>query len=233
MPLRNNLPVKFKPQTVCDTWDGMNVTPGAMSSLSNLIPDPSTPMAFQCRPAASVITTFPSGSFPGAGTVSVAFEINNRVYGLISSTLHAGYDQPFSYNLIANTFDTITGITSSNVPTTQATTGAWTPPAVAVMGPYVIFTHPGFNGSGNGYFGYFNITNPSSPAWASGNTTGNGLTGVPTDVQLFYNRLYFAVGNTLQFTDTLSLNRTNTSQSLTAGDTSSITALSLFTLTTL
>ncbi len=370
MPLRNANAFKYKPRGVVDSWDGMNSIPGGMQSLQNLIPDPSTPMAFQCRPAMTSVSTFSGFSSPGV--VSAAYEINNVVYGLIASSLNAGYDQPFAYNLLTSTFLTIQGITSGNVPTTQASTGTWTPPTAAVNGTFIAFTHPGFNGT-NGYFGYFDISNYSvtsngniasgsatvtgafpitgiqvgykisgtgipsstrvtnvanvtqqgtgttnsttsvtsvtvyipvgsaitgtgipsgttvsnitgssgnytitlsqaatasasgvtlygtgttitmsasatattnglsitvaggtttSPLWSSGNTTMNGLTAVPTSVQLFYNRFYFAVNNTLQYTDTLSLNRTNTSQSLTAGETSPITALSLFTLTT-
>ena len=370
MPLRNAQPMKFKPRGVVDSWDGMNIIPGGMSSLQNLIPDPSTPSAFQCRPAMQSISTFSGFSSPGF--VSEAIEINGYVYGLIASSRNAGYDEPFVYNISSNTFLTVQGITSSNVPTTQSSTGAWNPPSSAVMGSFIAFTHPGFNGS-NGYFGYFdvsgftetangNITSGSptitgdyalagimpgytisgtgipagttvknvanvtsnttcstnsntsltnvvayvpvgsqvvgtgiptgttttaisgsvgnytvtisqaatatatnvtlyvtgttitmsanasattnalsitivggsttSPLWASVNTTMNGLTAVPTFVNLFYSRLYFAVGNTIQYTDTLSLNRTQASQFLTCGDSSMVTALSLFTLTT-
>jgi hypothetical protein len=225
--------MKFKPRGYVDSWDGMNSVPGGMNLLQNLIPDPSTPNAFQCRPAATVIQDFiASGFFSNPGFVSVALTINNFVYGMVSSSRNVGFDEPFCYNLSTGAFVTVTGITNANVPASPSPTGEWSPPTMTVMGPNVVVTHPGFNGAGNGYFGWFNVSNPLAPVWHSGNTTANGLTAVPTAVQLFYNRLYFAVSNTLQFTDTLTLNRTNASQSLTAGDTSTVTALSLFTLTT-
>ena len=370
MPLRNAQPTKFKPRGVVDSWDGMNIIPGGMQSLQNLIPDPSTPSAFQCRPAMQSISTF--GGFSSPGFVPQALAINGFVYGFVASSRNPGYDEPFVYNISSNTFLTVQGITSTNVPASQASTGTWTPPSMAVLGSFIAATHPGFNGS-NGYFGFFDVsgfTNTStlgdiisgsatvtgnfpiagvmpgykisgtgipantrvlnvanvtetatgnthsnttvdnvpvvipvgsqiagtgipsgayvtaisgtgpysltisqaatatatgitlygtgttitmsanatattnalsitvaggtatSPLWSSVNTTMNGLTAIPTAVTLFYSRFYFSVGNTLQYTDTLSLNRTQASQSLTAGDSSAITALSLFTLTT-
>jgi len=370
MPLRNAQPTKFKPRGVVDSWDGMNIIPGGMGSLQNLIPDPSTPSAFQCRPAMNVISNFSGFSSPGV--VSQALTINGFVYGFIASSRNSGYDEPFVYNITSNTFLTVQGITSSNVPATPSSTGTWVPPSMAVLGSFIAATHPGFNGT-NGYFGFFdvsgfsntstlgditsgsptvtgnfpivgvmpgykisgtgipantrvvNVSNvtqtttgnthsnttvdnvpvvipvgsqiagtgiPSgayvtaisgagpysltisqaatatatgitlygtgttitmsanatsttnalsitvaggtttSPLWSSVNASMNGLTAVPTAVTLFYSRFYFSVANTLQYTDTLSLNRTQASQSLTAGDSSAITALSLFTLTT-
>lgn len=370
MSLRNGTPFKFRPRGVTDTSDGMNVMPGAMSSLQNLIPDISTLYAFQCRPALQSISTFPG--FLSPGNVSWAIELNGYVYGLIATQRNSGYDEPFVYEISTDTFLTVQGITSTNVPITQATTGDWTPPSAAVNGAFIAFTHTGFNGS-NGHFGYFdvsgftetadgNITSgsptvtgdfpiagvqpgykisgtgipantrvlnvanvqgnttgntnsstsltnvvafipvgslvtgssipsgtavtaisgspgnytvtisqaatgtatgveiffigttiimsanatattaglsitisggmQSSPLWSSGNTTMNGLTGVPQVVALFYNRFYFAVGDQLEYTDTLSLNRTSAGQELTVGDSTKVTALSLFTLTT-
>jgi hypothetical protein len=231
MGYRNGVPMKFKPRGVVDSQDGMNSVPGGMSSLANLIPDPSTTNAFQCRPANTLQEAFASGPFSNPGFVSVALEINNFVYGTVATSRTVGYDEPFCYNLATGLFVTVSGVTNANVPVSPSTTGEWNTPTMAVMGPNVVVTHPGFNTT-NGYFGWFDVTNPAAPVWHSGNTTTNALTAVPAGVQLFYNRLYFAVSNTLQFTDTLSLNRTNASQSLTAGDTSVVTALSLFTLTT-
>jgi hypothetical protein len=62
--------------------------------------------------------------------------------------------------------------------------------------------------------------------WTAQNTSGNGLVSVPTSVINFNNRAYYAVGNTLQYSDSLSpLSITNASQSLTIGDPTPITAL--------
>ena len=231
MASRNGISMKFKPRGTVDSWDGMNSVPGGMGSLQNLITDPSTTNAFQCRPAATITADFTIGPFLNPGFISTAFTINGYVYGLVTSNRNVGYDEPFCYNISTGTFVAVSGITNANVPVSPSSTGDWVTPTMVVMGPTVVVTHPGFNGT-NGYFGWFDITYPTSPVWHSGNTTANGLTAIPQAVNLFYNRLYFAVSNTLQYTDTLSLNRTNASQSLTAGDSSRITALSLFTLTT-
>lgn len=232
MALRNAVPLKFKPRGVSDTFDGMNSIPGAMSSLSNLIPDPSTPDAFQCRPAVSLLVNFTTSGFSSPGAVSHMIVMNGRVYGLVASARNAGKDEPFSFNIGTGLFDTVTGITAANSPTTQATTGDWTPPTAAVMGNYVVFTHPGFNVGSGYYFGWFDITNPAAPTWTAGNTATNGLASLPTNVELFSNRLYFSAGNVLPYTDALTLTRSSASQYLTAGDISPITALSLFTLST-
>jgi len=56
-------------------------------------------------------------------------------------------------------------------------------------------------------------------------TTTNALTGHPVAVANFNNRAYFAVGNTVQFTDVLSLTRTAGTQSLTLGDSANVIAL--------
>lgn len=176
MPLRNVIPAKFKPRGVISSLDGMNSAPGGMGALTNLIHDPSTPNTFQCRPAASELTDFNGYTNPGA--ISVAMQIGNMVYGLIASDLNPGFDEPFAYDLLLASSVAVTGITGANVPTTQATTGDWVPPSYAVMGPYVVFTHPGFSGA-NGYFGYFDITNPAAPVWTSGNTTTNALVNPP------------------------------------------------------
>lgn len=229
MPLRNALPIKFKPRGYSDTWDGSNAVPGAMGALQNLIPDPSTINSFICRPAFRDISDFVGFSSPGF--VSIAYQINGYVFGLIASGLNSGKDEPFCFNIGTSSFVTVSGITSGNVPTSPSTTGDWVNPTITVMGPYIIVCHPGFNGS-NGYFGWFDVSTPTAPVWHSGNTTTTALSSVPRAAVMFSNRIYFAVGNTLQYTDTLSLTRTNPSQSLTAGDTSVVTALSLFTLTT-
>jgi hypothetical protein len=370
MSLRNAVPYKFKPRGTSDTLDGMNSPPGAMSSLQNLVPDISTPFAFQCRPAETSMTTF--SGFTTPGNVSWANELNGVVYGLVSSGRNVGFDEPFAFNIGTSTFLTVSGITAGNVPATQDAVSAWNPPSSAINGPYIVFTHPGFTGT-NGYFGFFDVssfteTSPgnitsgsdiitgdfpiagiqpgyvvtgagitagsrvvnvanvsgsttgntnsstsltsvvalipigsqitgvgilagttvtavsgsagnytvtisqaatatatgitlfytgttitistnatattaalsitiaggttSAPLWSSGNTTMNGLTGVPTFVNLFFGRFYFAVEDELEYTDTLSLNRTVPSQAITIGDSTPVTALSLFTLTT-
>lgn len=219
---RNPVPLRFVPRGVSDTLDGTNSPPGSMRSLSNLIPDPSTPYAYQCRPARVQLTDFTGFNTPGV--VSAAFSVGGRIYGMIATARNAGKDEPFCYDVASGTFVAVTGVVAGNCPTTQATSGAWTPPAMDLMGVYMIVTHPGFPG-GATKFGWFDLTNPAAPAWNAGDTTTNALTGVPVDVQQFNNRAYFAVGNTLQYTDALTLVRTGAGQTLTAGDSAPITTL--------
>lgn len=156
MPSRREQVVRYVPRSVCDTLDGDNVAPGAMRSLSNLIFDPSTPGVYQCRPANTQVTDFASFSDPGV--VSVIYELNNRIYGLIASSRNAGKDEPFVYDLAANAFVTVANVSSANTPTTQSTTGEWVPPTVDMVGTKIIITHPGFNYTGGYAFGFFDIS---------------------------------------------------------------------------
>jgi hypothetical protein len=145
---------------------------------------------------------------------------------MISSGLNSGKDEPFAYDHAAGAFLTVTGITNGNSPTTQALSGAWTPPTMANVGVYVLVTHPGFPG-GATKFGYFDITTAGAPVWAAGDTATNALPSVPVAVQNFANRAYFACANTTPYTDVLDpLTRTNSTQALTIGDTTNVTALS-------
>jgi hypothetical protein len=41
--------------------------------------------------------------------------IGGIAYGMIASGLHTGFDQPFAFDIAAQTFQTMTGITGSNV----------------------------------------------------------------------------------------------------------------------
>jgi hypothetical protein len=96
-----------------------------------------------------------------------------------------------------------------------------------VISTKIIVTHPGFNGVGNNFFGVIDITNPAAPTWTDTNTATTPLTGVPTSVANYNNRAYFAVANTLQFSDVLvPTTRTNASQSVTLGDTTPVTGQS-------
>lgn len=205
-----------------DAFDATDKFPGACIALSNLIFDQANPEIMVSRPGVTPISSFPG--FIAPGVVSVHATIANRTYGLIASGLNAGKDEPFSYDHTTGTFDVVAGITNPNSPTTQATTGAWTPPTMAVVGTNLIVTHPGFPGAGT-MFGVFNIATPAAPVWSAGDTATNGLPSVPTAVANFNNRAYFACGQFLPYTDVLTLTRTSASQALTIGDTSSITAL--------
>lgn len=191
--LRNSAPLNFSPHGLSDALDGTNVFAGAMAQLVNLVPDPSTANLWQCRPAQFQKNNL-SGAWPGTNTfVSTLFVFGNRVYGMVATTNFPGQDAPFSYNLLTNTFDTITGATALNLPSSPATTGAWSPPTMALIGTKIIVTHPGFNGT-NGFVGQLNITTPTAPVWSSGNVTGQvTFTTPPTWVEQFNGRAFYLI----------------------------------------
>lgn len=212
---------RFRPRGVCDTISGDNSPPGACANLMNLIPDYSTPACFVCRPANTELIDF--SGLPGtpgtAGVCTVAYSIGTLIAGLvgITSGTYSGYDIPFVYDTTTASFLTVSGITTSNVPTSQATSGAWIPPCMTLTGVDLVVTHPGFDGMTN-FFGHFDMTTPSSPAWSAGNTATNGLPSVPTACATFVNRTRFVCGNAVYYTDTLDLTMTNSNQSQTLGD---------------
>jgi hypothetical protein len=209
--LRNAQPVKFSPTGLSDTLDGSNVFPGAMTALQNLIPDITTKNVWTCRPAAIPAVNFANagGDFSSAdfsgldfsvgfndlnpGFISVTKVVGSRVYGMIATSLTAGHDQPFIYDMVAQAFVPILGITAANTPVSPPTSGAWTPPTMDLIGSKMIVTHPGYNGSGGNFFGWFDISNFAAPVWHAGNTAVNALAAVPSYVRQFGERAYFIV----------------------------------------
>jgi len=208
---RHFQPLPWRAKGLSDSLDGSTAFNGAMASLSNLIPDPTTAELWQCRPAAVQIAELPGGPWSsgfspgfgfGAGTtgvISALRVIGNTAYGL--SNQADGYDHPFAYDLINNVFLPITGVVSSppgsqNIPTAQSPTGAWTPPIMDVIGSKLVVTHPGFAFTSI-FIGWFDISNPAAPAWSAGNITstisGVPFTKVPIAVAQFYNRAYYIV----------------------------------------
>jgi hypothetical protein len=227
---RNSHPLAWRPSGISDTLDASTASPGVMGQLSNLIPDPTTKNLWQNRPAAVRLTTFPGFSSPGF--ISAILVVGTRCYGMIATSLNAGNDQPFSYNLLTNTFDTVSGITAGNTPISPATSGAWVPPTMALIGTKIIVTHPGFNG-GNGYIGVLDISTLTAPAWSSGNLTG-AITFItpPNFVFNFNGRAYYLVNPpsgaqpAAVFSDVLvPTNVTNANQVLTFGDNQYLTAI--------
>lgn len=223
MPVaQKQFPVRLTPRGLSDARDATDKFPGACRELTNLIFDQANPEIIGSRPGVSTITSF--DSFMSAGIISVHTTVGNITYGMIASSLNANKDQPFAYNHDTGAFLAVAGITNLNTPTTQAGTGAWTPPTMASVGVYIIVTHPGFPGAGV-MFGWFDITVPTAPVWNAGDTATNGLPSVPTSVANFANRAYFACGNKAVYTDVLTLTRTSSGQALTLGDASNLTAL--------
>lgn len=234
--LMDSAPLRYVPVGASDSMDSTSTFPGAMSRLENLVPDQTTRGIWVCRPAAIQVTDF--SGFTTPGTVSVLFTVGTRVYGMISSGAFLGKDEPFSYNMATSLFDTITGTTLANTPSTQATTGAWTPPTMALVGTKVIVTHPGFSGSPGVFFGVIDVANPAAPTWTAANTATNALPVVPTAVAQFNGRAWFAVNPSTGQPGTYAsdildpLTVTSSGQILTYGDNLKITAMGGLGLTT-
>lgn len=228
MALRKSRPLRFVAHGLSDALDGTDVFEGACSVLQNLIPDAGTIGIWVCRPASTKQTAF--AGFTTPGFVSAGYINGSRFYGLISSGLTLGFDQPFCYDLVAGAFVTITGVTGLNVPASPTTTGDWEPPTMALVGTKLIVTHSGFSFAGGNAFGWFETSNPSAVTWNAGNTTGAlVLPARPSSVAQFGGRAWFLVNPTTgqptaYFTDILSLNITNAGQALTFDDNKTLTA---------
>lgn len=230
MSLRNATPVKLSPTGLSDALDASNVFPGAMSALSNLIPDTTTKNLWQCRPAAIKKADFVTGGFSSPGFISAQIVLGTKVYGMIASARNSGHDEPFAYDLITGAFSTITGITSGNTPVSPSSTGAWSPPTMALIGVNLVVTHPGYNGSGGVMFGWFDVTNLSAIVWHGGNTVTTLLPAPPVAVAQFGNRAYFLVNPpnaqpAAYFTDVLTLTITDPTHIITFNDNVPLTAV--------
>lgn len=167
MPLRNAHSLTFRAVGLSDAVDGTNAFSGAMQQLVNLIPAQDTTNCWVPRPAAVKLSSY--AGFTTPGFVSASLVVGNIEYGMISSGLNSGNDQPYAYNLLTGTFLTVNGITAANTPASPAASGDWTPPILTVVGQYIIVTHPGFPG-GAYKFGWFDISNFSY----TGSITTNG-----------------------------------------------------------
>lgn len=225
MALRRATPFSWSPKGASDTLDGTNNFKGAMQSLQNLVPDPSSAQLWQCRPAAIKLTGF--SGFTNPDFVSVLEVFGNFAYGMIASQRFPGHDEPFMFNLVSQTFVPITGVTMANTPTSPPETGPWTPPIMALQGGNLLVTHPGFNFTAGFAFGVLNISNPATPTWTARNTSTNALPALPQFVAVFSGRAWFLVNPPTSqpgayFTDILSLNMTQATQVLTFDDTETL-----------
>ena len=253
MSLRRSVPVTVNPRGLSDALDGSTVFSGAMSSLANLIPDPSTRNLWQARPASLELVDFAAvignGAFSSGfssgfstsssssfiapiGMISVMKVVGTYVFGMIATGLNSGKDQPFAYNILTDTFASITGVTAANTPTSPATTGAWTPPTMDLVGVELLVTHPGYNGTGGVFFGFFNIANLGAITWSGGNLSGSiTFTTAPSAVKNFNGRAYWITNPptgqpSLVYSDVLVPRTvTNANQALTFDDNTPLTAL--------
>jgi hypothetical protein len=223
MSLRRSTPLAFHPRTLSDALDSSMVGAGAMAQLRNLIPDPSTKLLWQCRPAAQQLTNFTSGTggpfsggfstgfaFSGSifpqpvGVISCMVLVGPFVYGMIATGTSLVQDYPFCYNLNTNAFIAVSGAVTgtggtANLPIAQPASGAWTPPIMDVVGAKVLVAHPGFSGVNGNWFGWIDISNALSPVWHAGDLTGTAgitfasLATPPVAVANFFNRAYWLV----------------------------------------
>src|ERR1700756_5015805 len=142
MTLRNAKPVIWPPAGLTDAVEiGEEEFPGALSLCQNLIPAQNNKKMMVARPAATQIATLPDY---GGGPVTCLAAVGNMLYGMYASALFAGKDRPFAYNLVTAAFSSISGMSRGNLPTSQSTTGDWTPPTAESVTTRVLFTHPGF-----------------------------------------------------------------------------------------
>lgn len=223
MPLRNAHPVNFTPAGLTDAYDATRAFPGACRLLSNLVFDQGNPELVQCRPGVVTLTSF--AGFTTPTFVAVHITIGNICYGMVSTNLFPGFDQPFAYDLVGGSFQTITGFNAGNLPSSLPTTGPWTPPCMTVVGTKIIVAHSGFSGAGSNFFGVIDISNPAAPTWTATNTATNPLPGVPTVVANLNNRCWYFVKNMGYFSDALvPTTITNATQQLTFGDPTPVTA---------
>lgn len=211
----------FSPAGLSDAEDAMNVFQGACAQLTNLIPKPSTRNLWIPRPAQTLLTNFTGFTTPGF--ISALRIIGNIAYGMIATARFSGKDEPFSYNIIAGTFNTISNVLVSNTPASPVTSGNWVPPIMELVGTRLIVTHPGFDGSPN-FFGWIDVTDPTVPVWNAGNTTTTPLPFVPVSVTNYQGSAVFAVKNAAYFTNPLTLVQ-QASKVLTTPDNTDITAL--------
>lgn len=178
MAIRNSAPVSWQPKGLTDSADGTNAFPGAMKSLVNVIPDNSTAMVWVPRPAATRLANFTGANAPAdPTTLSALLVVGDIAYGMVPSSLSAGKDQPYAYDLANSAFLPIAGITSANVPASPPASGDWTPPIMAQVAGRIIVTHPGFPGTN--LLSHTSTGNTHSSTLIDGNPNINGvLTGM-------------------------------------------------------
>jgi len=146
MALRNAKPFIFRPHGLSDAIDGTNVFSGAMAALQNLVPSPGNMDQFIPRAASTQLSNFAGFTTPALPVVLLV--LGDLAWGMIPTARNAGKDEPFCYNISTGAFVTISNVTSANSPTTQSTSGDWTPPTMtASAGGRITITHPGYNGT--------------------------------------------------------------------------------------
>lgn len=192
MPQRRSKVVTWRPRGASDCIESSQSFQGAMTLLTNLIPDPTTKGLFECRPAAFQIV--PLQEFEQLHPISIMQVFGNYAYGMVQSDINTAFDVPFVIDLVNLVPVLVSGFSiGTNTPYSQPTTGPWVPPTMDAIGSKIVVTHPGFSGTGF-FFGYFDISTPSAPVWHGGNCSGanfSGFLAVPTFVRQFDGRAWF------------------------------------------
>lgn len=168
-----------------------------MTALTNLIPDPTTRNLFQCRPAAFVLNEG-FGTIPDAGFISSMKVVGNRVYGMVASSVVAGRDVPFCYDILADVFVPVSGTQdATTLPVSPSPVGAWQPPIMDTVGKYVVVAHAGFEDAGLKVAGLIDISDPTDPVWSitdgAGAGTGPTFLFAPIAVAAFGDRAYYMI----------------------------------------
>lgn len=222
-------PLVWSPKGASDTLDASTAFPGAMSSLSNLIPDPTTRNLWQCRPAAVKVTDLDANGFASASFISCWINVGTRVYGMVSTSRNVGRDEPFCYDVQTQMFIPIAGVTAANSPISPANFGNWNPPHMELVGSKIIVAHPGFSGSAGAFFGVIDVLNPFALTWTATNTAPTALVFPPQWITNFNGRCWFLVNPpnsqpAAYFSDELLPTQiTNASQILTFDDNTPLT----------
>jgi len=200
MPLRNATSLTFRPMGVTDTIDGTNGIAGSMQACQDLIPSMHTRGVWVPRPAAVPYIDF------GRPVVGELLRVvGDKIYGFVTSQQFRGRSEPFTWDIATQQFLPIRGMTAQNLPLSAPADGDWTPPTMAQVGAFTLFTHPGFRMPHA--FGWLDQTgiggSPESPLWVAGNLAVHPLVDVALAVVNFNGRAYYAVGSAVQASDPL------------------------------
>src|SRR5436309_10565651 len=176
--------------TVADVTDlqpGMTIAVAnvpAGTTISSISGTTITMSANATASATGAAVTFASPANPN-GVISEYTIVGTRVYGMVSSALYAGKDEPFCYDLSSGGFVTLAGVTAALLPLSPNTTGGWTPPNVkAINNVTLVVTHPGFPGGAapGVYFGWIDTSGYSQSLIGNISSGSNLIDSVFTTV---------------------------------------------------
>src|SRR5260370_30640981 len=102
-------PLTWKARSLSDAKDATNAPPGAMTLLSNLIPDPSTKHLFTPRPAASQLTAFAGAGLTTPGVVNELITAGAIAYGFCADTAgpFARQHLPHAFTVLPQAFQAV------------------------------------------------------------------------------------------------------------------------------